>query len=74
MIVRDWSPGFTIDLQQKDLRLVLESADFLGMPLPGTALVFQLYRALQTRGLGDEGNHALVKALEEMSGVKLGDS
>ena len=74
MIVRDWSPGFTIDLQQTDLRLVLESADSLGMPLPGTALVFQLYRALQTRGLGDEGNHALVKALEEMSGVKLGDS
>ena len=74
MIVRDWTPGFTIDLQQKDLRLVLEAADQIGAPLPGTALVFQLYRALQARGLGAEGNHALVKALEEMVGVSLGEA
>lgn len=73
MIERDWRPGFTIDLQQKDLRLVLEAADELGVPLPGTALVFQLYRALQARGLGSEGNHALVKSLEELTGIRLGD-
>lgn len=73
MIQRDWRPGFTIDLQQKDLRLALEAADQLGVPLPGTALVFQLYRALQTRGLGGEGNHALVKALEEMAGIRVGE-
>jgi 3-hydroxyisobutyrate dehydrogenase len=71
MIKRDWSPGFTIDLQQKDLRLVLDAADELGAPLPGTSLVFQMYRALQRRGLGSDGNHALVKALEEMSGITL---
>jgi 3-hydroxyisobutyrate dehydrogenase len=72
MVARDWRPGFTIDLQQKDLRLVLEAADELGVPLPGTSLVFQLYRALQHRGLGAEGNHALVKALEELCGVEVG--
>ena len=72
MIVRDWRPGFTIDLQQKDLRLVLEAADELGSPLPGTSLVFQMYRALQRRGFGGDGNHALVKALEEMSVLELG--
>jgi len=71
MIERDWSPGFTIDLQQKDLRLVLEAADEVGATLPGTALVFQLYRSLQTRGLGSEGNHALVKALENLTGNEL---
>lgn len=72
MIERDWRPGFTIDLQQKDLRLVLEAGDDLGAPLPATSLVFQFYRALQERGLGSEGNHALVKALEAMSGIELG--
>lgn len=72
MIERDWRPGFTIDLQQKDLRLVLEAADEVGAALPGTALVFQLYRSLQARGLGSEGNHALVKALENLTGRKLG--
>jgi 3-hydroxyisobutyrate dehydrogenase len=72
MIARDWRPGFTIDLQQKDLRLVLEAGDQLGLPLIGTGLVFQLFRTLQQQGLGAEGNHALVKALENLSGIKLG--
>jgi 3-hydroxyisobutyrate dehydrogenase len=68
MIADDWRPGFTIDLQQKDLRLVLERADQLGVPVIATALVYQLYRTLQQQGLGAEGNHALVKALHRMTG------
>lgn len=71
VIRRDWRPGFTIDLQQKDLRLVLEAADQLGVPLPSTAQVFQSYRALQQLGLGGEGNHALVKALERLAGIEI---
>ncbi len=72
MIARDWRPGFTIDLQQKDLRLVLEAADQMGIPLLATALVFNLYRTLQAQGHGGEGNHALIKALEKMTGLTLG--
>ncbi len=74
MARRDWRPGFTIDLQQKDLRLALDAANELGVPVPATALVFQLYRGLQQQGLGQEGNHALVKALEQMSGISLGEA
>jgi len=74
MARRDWRPGFTIDLQQKDLRLALDAANELGVPLPATALVFQFYRGLQQQGLGQEGNHALVKALEQMSGISLGEA
>ncbi len=71
VINRDWQPGFTIDLQQKDLRLVLQTADQLGVPLPGVAQVFQFYRTLQQQGLGSEGNHALVKALEHLAGLTI---
>jgi 3-hydroxyisobutyrate dehydrogenase len=74
VVKRDWRPGFTIDLQQKDLRLVLEAADQLGTPVLGTSLVFNLYRTLQAEGLGGEGNHALVKALERLSGIEVGKS
>ena len=73
-IVRDFRPGFTIDLQQKDLRLVLEAADAMGVPLPVTSQVFQWYRTLQDRGLGGEGNHALIMALEHLSGVQVGEA
>ena len=71
IIHRDWRPGFTIDLQQKDLRLVLAAADRFGVPLPATSLIFQFYRTLQSQGLGAEGNHALVKALEHLSGFAI---
>jgi len=71
IINRDWRPGFMVSLQQKDLRLVLEAADQLGVPLPGTSLIFNLYRTIENK-LGQEGNHALVKALEHLSGIEVG--
>ncbi len=71
VLARDWRPGFTIDLQQKDLRLVLQAADQLGVPMLATSLVFNLYRTLQAEGLGAEGNHALIKALEKLAGVQV---
>ncbi len=74
VIERDWRPGFTIDLQQKDLRLVLEAADQMGAPAIGVATIFNLYRTLQAQGLGAEGNHALVKALENLAGMRIEQS
>lgn len=73
VIQRDWRPGFTIDLQQKDLRLVLEEAEQLGIPALATSLISNLYRTLQAQGMGSEGNHALVKALENLAGIRIGD-
>lgn len=73
-IVRDFRPGFTIDLQQKDLRLVLEAADQLGVPVLTTSMVFNMYRTLQRMGLGSEGNHALIKALEHLAGLTVGEA
>ncbi|GAB4537566.1 MAG: NAD(P)-dependent oxidoreductase [Anaerolineales bacterium] len=72
IIARDWRPGFTVDLQQKDLRLVLAEADQLGVPALLTAQVFNLYRTLQQAGLGSQGNHALIKALERLAGLEVG--
>ena len=72
VVARDWRPGFTIDLQQKDLRLVMEAADQMGVPILGTSMVCNLYRTLQKQGLGGEGNHALAKALENLANLKIG--
>jgi 3-hydroxyisobutyrate dehydrogenase len=72
ILKRDWRPGFMIDLQQKDVRLVLSAADELGVPALLSSLVFHLYRTLQAEGLGSEGNHALIKALERLSGIVVG--
>lgn len=71
ILARDWRPGFSLDLQQKDVRLVLDAANQLGVPMVGTSLIFNLYRTLQARGLGSEGNHALIKALEQLAGFEV---
>ena len=70
-VIRDyWEPGFSIDLQQKDLRLVLGAADEMGIPVIATAICFNLYRTLQAQGLGGDGNHSVIKALEAMAGIQ----
>ena len=66
----DWEPGFMIDLQQKDLRLVLEAAAELNLPLPGTALVNQLFRSVQAADMGKKGTQALIHALERLGHFK----
>ncbi len=63
----DFAPGFTVDLMQKDLRLVLEAADATNTPLPGTALITQLLRILQAQGRGSDGTQALVDAVAHLS-------
>jgi len=65
---RDFAPGFMIRLQQKDLRLALAAAAGLGVPLPTTALVQQLFAAVEAQGGADSGTQALVLALEALAG------
>ena len=61
-IRRDFSPGFMVRLQQKDLRHALNLATANEVSLPGTALVSQLLAATEALGSGDEGTQALYKA------------
>jgi 3-hydroxyisobutyrate dehydrogenase len=70
MLAGDFRPGFTVDLQQKDLRLVLADADAAHLALPGASLAHELYNALQAAGEGRDGNHALLKVIERLSGVE----
>lgn len=69
IVRRDFEPGFMIDLQQKDLRLVMEAAAELNIPLPGTALVQQLFAAAQAAGLGRKGTAAIATVLEKLAGL-----
>ena len=68
MVRRDFKPGFIIDLQQKDLRLALEAAEEMRLPLPALALVHQLFTGCQANGEGKEGTQALIKSLERLAG------
>lgn len=67
-VAGDFAPGFMVDLMQKDLGLVLEAAHETHTPLPGSALVRQLFEMLQARGRGREGTQAIVEALALLAG------
>ena len=67
MLKGDFAPGFMIDLQLKDLRLVLEAAAKSKTPLPALSLVNQLFTSAAAAGQGREGTQALFKVVEKLS-------
>ncbi|MHC4346777.1 MAG: NAD(P)-dependent oxidoreductase [Planctomycetota bacterium] len=66
----DLKPAFMVDLQQKDLRLVMECADELKQPLPGVALARQLLASLQAQGRGRDGTQAMVDVIRQLGKKK----
>ena len=70
----DFSPGFMIDTQQKDMRLVAEAANEADVPLLGASLAQQLWRVAQAHGLGHEGIQSMFKVLEQMANTGRGNS
>lgn len=68
---KDFEPGFMVRLMEKDLRLIMEAAQEMGLSLPGTSLTHQLFKSLLSNDEGDKGTQALVKVLERMAGHEL---
>ncbi len=64
-----YKPGFKIDLHYKDLGLIMESARELGVPLPATAVVQELFNALRVKGRGQLDHSAVITLLEDLAGV-----
>ena len=72
MIKRTFNPGFRIVLHQKDLNLALTAARQVGMSLPNTATVQELFNACAAHGGKDWDHSALVRALELMADHEIG--
>ena len=68
IIAGDMSPAFMVDLQLKDLRLIMETARRIGQPLPGAALAMQLLQSLSAQGRGRDGTQALIDVLRQLAG------
>jgi 2-hydroxy-3-oxopropionate reductase len=64
-----YNPGFKIDLHFKDLGLIMESARALGVPLPATAVVQELFSALRVKGRGGLDHSGVITLLEDLAGL-----
>lgn len=72
MIKRTFDPGFRIDLHQKDLNLALSAARQIGLSLPNTAAVQELFNACTARGGKAWDHSAMVRALELLANHEIG--
>lgn len=66
---RDFTPTFTPNQLSKDLDLMLDAGDALGVPLQLTATTRQLMKATNADGYAAEDFIAVVKLLERLSGL-----
>jgi 3-hydroxyisobutyrate dehydrogenase len=70
MVRRNFDPGFFVEHFEKDLGIALDECKRMGIAMPGLALVRQFYVALKSQGHGRLGYHALLLALEQLSGIR----
>jgi len=68
---RKFNPGFRINLHLKDLANVLETSHQLGVPLPLTSAVMEMFLALKTKGFGDSDHGSLVRYYENLAEVEV---
>lgn len=70
---RDFGPRFPVDLQFKDLRYANQVANDVGVQLPQTAAARESFSAASAMGHGDEDMTAVLKYLETVAGVTVGE-
>jgi len=68
---RTFDPAFSVKWMHKDIGLMLDSANELGVPVPLTALTHQMFQASIAKGHGEEDICATIKVLEEIAGVEV---
>ena len=71
MIGHRFEPGFRISHQQKDLNLALQSAQSLGLSMPGTAVAQEMFNSVAAQGGSNLDHSAMVLALEALANHKL---
>lgn len=61
---RDFTTHFSIDLMHKDLSLAMSTGQSLGVPMPGTATVREVFQLARAQGMGDEDICAVAKVID----------
>lgn len=71
MLKRNFTPGFRIELHQKDLNLALAGARALGIALPHTASCQQLFSACEAHDGKALDHSALLNSLERLANFEI---
>ena len=66
-------PGFKAYMQEKDLKIVVDTAREYGAPLPSASLHTQLFGAMLQMGMAELDNSAVIGVIEELASTSLLD-
>jgi 3-hydroxyisobutyrate dehydrogenase-like beta-hydroxyacid dehydrogenase len=66
-----FQPGFRLDLMKKDVALAIDSSKTLGVPLPLTSSVSQLFSAASASGQGNADFSAAAQYVADQAGARL---
>lgn len=66
----DHAPGFMVDLVLKDLAIVQDTAERVGLPIAGTGTAQGYFRSVAARGGGKLGTQAMAQALEQLGAFR----
>ena len=69
MLAGEFPPQMKLDLFLKDLRLMLDEGQRLGVPLPLTSAAQQLYTAAAAAGAGPQDLAVVITTLERLAGI-----
>ena len=71
IFARNFEAAFPLKWMKKDISLMLDTGREMGVPLPNTALVHEMFTAGVAKGYGDEDIAAAIKTFEELAGVEV---
>lgn len=67
----NYKPGFRIELHIKDLQNALDTAHDIGVPVPLTSVVMEIFQALKVEGKAKEDHCGIIQFYEKLAGVKV---
>lgn len=71
VVARDFTPGFSVDLYHKDLRLAAALGQALGVPLPFNQLSMEMFQMMRAQGRGQRSHVDMVNFMAELARVDL---
>lgn len=70
IVEADDSPAFPLRHMQKDLGLMVRTADALGAAIPATSVLHQIFTAARERGLADKDFAAIYWLMADLAGLR----
>ena len=72
MLERNFTPGGTLTIINKDLKNILNTAHAADVPVPYSAQLYEILQALKVHGHSGDDHSGIVQYFEQLAGITVG--